>query len=246
MIDKGADGPRGHISQHEQKPHDIGCGGHHHEDQDQAHQGMKGVAPKELNLLKADVLDVAHHEKRQDIDYYQDEHRACRREFAQFSVKRHYGGHHHGGCRDGQSDKVAGVNGARLHIKAGQPEGPANHEEKGRGPTELLEILQGPEIDQDGRGHPRSHEIGQGIVLHPETGGALGQAGDAAVQTIQDHRNQNGPGRGVEPAVHGGHNGVEPGEQAPGGDQVGQQVNAPKAAPVFLFTFPAETHATSR
>lgn len=196
IVIPGAQGAGEHVRGHDQKSHDLRRSGHHHEGQHQAHQGVEGVAAEELHLFEADEFDVAHHQKGQEIDHYQDILVLLRGPFADLVVKGDGRGNNHGCRGDGEPVEVAGVHGAGLHIEAGQPERAADYEEKRGHPAELLEGFQGPEIDQDRGGHPEGHQVRQGIVLHPEAGSAVGHAGDAAVQAVQHQGDENGPGRG--------------------------------------------------
>ncbi len=73
---------------------------------------------------------------------------------------------------------------------------------------------------------PEGHHVGQAVVLLAE--GALGAGGsrDAPIEGVEDHRDEHGDAGGGEVVIDGGDDGVEPGEQAPGGHQVRQQVDA--------------------
>jgi len=62
---------------------------------------------------------------------------------------------------------------------------------------------QRPFIDhQRGRSAER-HHVGQAVVLGAEFALRIRQAGDAAIEAVEDHGNEDGPGRVFEFLVHG-------------------------------------------
>ena len=87
--------------------------------------------------------------------------------------------------------------------------------------------MQRPLVDDDSGGDAEGDEVGERVVLHAEFGFGMGEAGDAAVAAVEDHRHEDEDGGEGEAAaaVNGGENGVEAAKERGGGKEVGQNVN---------------------
>ena len=84
-------------------------------------------------------------------------------------------------------------------------------------------------IDQRRRGAERDH-VGKRVVLLAEGALRVGHARHAAVEAVEQHRDEDGDRCGGELVVHRHHDGVEAGEQVAGGEGVGKQVDAARPA----------------
>ena len=138
----------------------------------------------------------------------------------QVEVKQHPGGHERRRRRDGQAIEIVGVDGTGLEIEVGQPQGAAGHEEEGRNPAEAAEALQGPQGDQERRGHPEGHQVGQRIILDAKARGGLGRRASRPSRPSSTMATRMARAA-ASTAVNGGDDGEETGKQAGRGDEVG-------------------------
>src|SRR3569832_1962804 len=106
--------------------------------------------------------------------------------------------------------------------------------DEGSDPAELAHALQGEFVDHQRRRHTERHHVGQAVVLGTE--GALGKrhTGDAAIEAVEHHGDENRYRREFEAAVHRLHDREEAGEQCAGCEQVGQQIDAAVTHPGAL------------
>jgi hypothetical protein len=79
------------------------------------------------------------------------------------------------------------------------------------------------------RRHAETDQVGQRVVLHAEFALGVGQARDAAVKAIEYGGDEDRHAGGLEAPLRRGDDREEPAEQAAGGEQVGQQVDAAAA-----------------
>jgi len=88
-----------------------------------------------------------------------------------------------------------------------------------------------PLVGDDRGGETEGHHVGKAVVLLAE--GALGvrQARDAPIEGVEDHRREHRHAGVIEVLVDRSHHRVKAREQAAGGEQVRQQVDAFAARP---------------
>ena len=70
------------------------------------------------------------------------------------------------------------------------------------------------------------HHVGEAVVLLAERAFGVGPARHAAVQAVEEHGDEHRDAGVLESQVDGRHDGVEAGEQCPGGEQVRQPVHS--------------------
>jgi len=82
-------------------------------------------------------------------------------------------------------------------------------------------------VDDDGGGNAEGDEVSERVVLHAEFGFGVGEAGDAAVAAVEDHRHEDEDGGEAEiaAAINNRKDGIKAAEQRGGGEEVGQDVN---------------------
>jgi hypothetical protein len=93
---------------------------------------------------------------------------------------------------------------------------------------------QRPFVDHQRRRGAEADHVGQAVVLGAEFGLGVGHTRHAAVEAVQHHGHENGPGRQFEAQIHRLHDGVEAAEQRCGGEGVRQQVDAARADRIAL------------
>src|SRR2546429_5777693 len=83
-----------------------------------------------------------------------------------------------------------------------------------------------PLVGDDGRRETEGHHVRETVVLLAEEALGARQTRDAPVERVEDHRDKYRQAGVIEVLVDGRHDRVEAREQTPGGQEVGQQVDA--------------------
>ena len=133
----------------------------------------------------------------------------------------------------GQALEIALVGAGRARIEARQAQRRRDGVEEGRQPAEAApgpaifgDAHHAPLVGDDGRRQAEGHHVREAVVFLAEGAFGAGRARRAAVERVEDRGDEDrDAGRG-EVLVDGGDDAVEAGEQAAGGQQVGQQVDA--------------------
>jgi len=83
-----------------------------------------------------------------------------------------------------------------------------------------------PLIDQHRGRDTEGDHVRETVVFLAEGALGAGPACDSAVQPVEEQRDEYRRAGECEVRVNGGDDGIETGEQAPRGQQIGQQINA--------------------
>jgi len=83
-----------------------------------------------------------------------------------------------------------------------------------------------PLVSDDRWSHAEGDHVGEAVVFLAKEGLGVRQARDAAIERVEDHRGEHRHARMIEVLVDGCDHRVEAREQAAGGEQVRQQVDA--------------------
>src|SRR5690554_3059478 len=110
--------------------------GDHGKDQHNDQNRHKGHAPAEIQILKAVIANIAHHQNTRRRDDQRSQH--CKKRARLDHMEGPHRARHDGSCRrTGKPDKVAFIHTADLLIKAPKPKRGPSHIEKGGNPPKL-------------------------------------------------------------------------------------------------------------
>lgn len=135
-----------------------------------------------------------------------------------------------GGQGDGEADEVCGGAAALggEDVEAGESEDAAGGEGEGDEEAGEAEAVEAPAIDEEGGGEAEGDGVGEAVELDAELALAFGGACDASIAAIEEHAQAEEVDGADELLGAGGaggdDHGVEGGEDAGEGDEVGEDV----------------------
>src|SRR5690606_16592749 len=119
----------------------------------------------------------------------------------------------------------------RARVEAGETQSCRDCKEKGGEPTEPIpklavvrDALDAPLIHHDRRRKPERDHVAEAVVLLAEVALRLRPPSDAAVEPVEQHRDEYADPGAREVAVDRGDDRIEPAEQGPGREQVRQPI----------------------
>ena len=83
-----------------------------------------------------------------------------------------------------------------------------------------------PLIDEHRGRDAEGHHVGEAVVFLAERALGAGPARHASIEAVEQHGDEHRAAGEREIAIDRGDDGIETGEQAAGGQQIGQQINA--------------------
>ncbi len=90
----------------------------------------------------------------------------------------------------------------------------------------LCNSYDAPLVGDDRGSQAEGDHVRKAVVFLTECGLRLRQPGNTPVQRVEDHCDEHRHARGSEVLVDCSDDGVEPGEQTPRSEQIGQQIDA--------------------
>src|SRR2546426_1320425 len=119
---------------------------------------------------------------------------------------------HSGGGRGKPDERRLG--GAGLcHVEARQPDRRRHDVEEAEDPLRLAGVGEDERVDQECGRDAEADDVHQAVELRPEMAAGVGEPGHAAVQRVEDPREEDVPARAIELATAGQNHGPDPEEQ---------------------------------
>src|SRR5690554_873665 len=94
-------------------------------------------------------------------------------------------------CRAGQSNKILFVYGTDLGIKPGQTQRCAGNIDKGYGPADFVQSVQGPEKSNESGRNTEGNHIREAVIFLAKLALSVGHSRNATVQPVQYHGNKD-------------------------------------------------------